>query len=429
MNQHDAIDLWATLSAEGKAPTAIGQASQCLPNYTVGFTSWIERLATYYLDDLARRNAHFKLVLAPYGGGKTHFLLALGVRALEKKYAIAYVPCGDSVALDRPLDIYREVAKSVRLTSEGQAGIYAVLEATLERKREEIHGKDVPDPDAAMHAWIRTLKYKPYAEPAFARTISAALGALAEGGTDIGDAAIRWLQGEMDTLTPSEMRELRLARVPKDASGPFGRALILSLAQFLPDASVHGLTLLIDEVETLFQVRKGKATLGLLAAIRSLLDVPGSFDHVPLFGVFSATPDVLEELRKYPAVEQRLAVHGAGFEEGNDTAIQLSLAEVDRNHKELLEAIGRKLLDIGDVVKGRPYDHAIQETNANRLATIASERNLDVDQRRLFVKTWVALLEYQSSAGERTFSDDELEGRYVGEFRKIESSEDGGFEP
>ena len=62
----------------------------------------------------------------------------------------------------------------------------------------------------------------------------------------------------------------------------------------------------------------------------------------------------------------------------------------------------------------RPFDRELQRINARRLAQVASERSLDVDARRLFVKTWVNLLDIQSSEGEREIGGDELMARYSG---------------
>ena len=77
MTEDDASQLWAMLGAEGKAPPELGYASHVLPSYSVAIQPWLDRLASRFLQQLCRKNAHFKLVLAPYGGGKTHFLLAL----------------------------------------------------------------------------------------------------------------------------------------------------------------------------------------------------------------------------------------------------------------------------------------------------------------------------------------------------------------
>ena len=429
MNQNEAHQLWAMLGAEGKAPTELTQASHVLPSYSVGIEPWINRLARRYFRDLCRHAAHFKLVLAPYGGGKTHFLLTLGIRARDQEnFAVAYVPCGEGVSLDNPLDVYRELIKHLQLPEQDQPGLRVLFDATVRAKREDIRQRDVPDVDAAFRLWVSDIRKRDFPENAFGRVMAAAIQATDDGvDSTVGDAALRWLQGDIDTLGRSEMQELHLARVPAASRRQFGRNLLLSLVKFLPESGVHGLLLLMDEVETLFQVRKGAAALRILGAMRVILDAPtGVSGGVPLFGVFSATPDVLEEFRKYPALEQRLAVRGASFDQGNDFASQVPLDKV-QSQETLLASIGEKLIEVGAIVIGQPFDRGLQRINARRLARVASERNLDVDARRLFVKTWVNLLDLQSSEGEREIEDDELMARYSGSFKSVDS--DAEFEP
>lgn len=429
MNQNEAIQLWATLGAEGKAPTELSRASQVLPSYTVGIDRWIDRLARRYLNHLSREAAHFKLILAPYGGGKTHFLLSLGVRGLAEKFAVSYVPCSEGLGLDHSLAVYREVVKHLQLPGRPQRGARVLVEATVRSKREDIRRRGVPNADVAFRRWVSTIRRGGYPENAFGRVMAAALEA-ADSGDDspLGEAALRWLQGDPDTLTKNEMQELRLARVPAAGRKQFGRDLLLSAVKFLPEAGAHGLVLLMDEVESLFQAR-GRALLRILAAMRVILDMPtGVPGGLPLFGVFSATPDVLEEFRRYPALEQRLAVRGASWGEGNDLATQLPLEAV-RNQETLLAEIGGKLIEVGTMATGCSFDNELQQANAQRLARVASQRSLDVDARRLFVKTWVGLLDLQSGKGEREFDFDELEDRYSGSFDSLMAIETGWYEP
>ena len=423
MNQSEAHQLWAMLGAEGKAPTELTQASHVLPSYSVGIEPWIDRLAHLYLRSLCRNAAHFKLALAPYGGGKTHFLLTLGIRARDQEnFAVAYVPCSEGVSLDNPLDVYREFVKHLQLPGQDRPGLRVFLDTTTRSKRENIRGRSVPDVDAAFQLWISDVRKRDFPENAFGRVMAAALQAADEGSdSPVGDAAVRWLQGDIDTLERNEMQELRLARVPAASRRQFGRNLLLSLVKFLPESGAHGLLLLMDEVETLFQVRRGAAALRILGAMRVILDAPtGVSGGVPLFGVFSATPDVLEEFRRYPALEQRLAVRGASFDEGNDFAPQVPLDKV-QSQEILLAEIGEKLIEVGSIALGKPFDLECQRNNSRRLAQLASERSLDVDARRLFVKTWVNLLEFQSTEGEREVGDEELMARYSGSFETIET--------
>jgi len=196
----------------------------------------------------------------------------------------------------------------------------------------------------------------------------------------------------------------------------------------MPEAGVHGTVLLMDEVETLFTAR-GKALLRILAAMRVLLDLPtGVPGGVPLLGVFAAVPDILEQLTKYPALEQRLAVRGATFEEGNDLAIELRLEKVE-GQQILLAGIGQKLIEVGRLATGHEFDKELQSGNACRLAKVASQRSLEIDARRVYVKTWVNILNIQASDAEREFSEEELAQRYQGNFDTLRDADQDGFEP
>ena len=276
----------------------------------------------------------------------------------------------------------------------------------------------------AFRRWRSSLRRNDFPENAFGRVMAAALESVEGEETTAGEAAFHWLQGEPEILNREDLQELRLARLRDADRQTFGMNLLLSLVKFLPQAGVHGLVLLLDEVETLTQVR-GKALLRILAAMRVFLDSPaGVPGGVPLCGIFAATPNVLDGdyIGRYPALKQRLAVRGASFAEGNDLAVQLPLKGVALQEV-LLKEVGEKLIDIGARATGHEFDWDLQAENARRLAEVACERNVDVDARRLFVKTWVNLLELQAQAGERSIGRDELVDRYEGVFNKFKSDE------
>ena len=429
LSQSDAHQLWAALGAEGKAPTELARATQLLPAYSVGVEQWVDRLAVEYLQELCREYPHFKVVLAPYGGGKTHFLMVLGSRALAENYAVAYIPCGPGMNLDKPLDIYREFVKKLQLPGDNYPGLQRLLARIVENKRQQIEAAQAPDPDFAFEQWLIKVSKHPHPENAFGRVIAEALRTEWDPSrATTGEAAQRWLQGDIDTLTKDEMASLRLAKVPANAKAELGRNLLMSMIQFSREAGVHGVVLLFDEVETLFTAR-GKALLRVLSAMRVLVDMPtGIPGGMPLFGVFSAVPDILEQLSQYPALQQRLAVLGAPFEEGNDHAPQLRLEKVELQTR-LLATIGRKLIDVGGIATGHEFDFELQLKNAQTLSQVAADRNLEVDARRLYVKAWVNILNLQAQEGERLFTDDEISSRYQGFFDELRGSDQEDEEP
>lgn len=428
MTKRDARRLWATLAATGTAPTDLVSARSTLPTYSVATGPWLDRLAKCYLADLCLDSPHFKLVVAHYGGGKTHFLMELGDRAFDENFAVAYVPCASGVSLAKPLDLFRETVKRIIFPGdEASNGIHGLLDRALAAKREDVRRAGAPDEDIALDRWISTVQRKQYAENAFGRVVGTALqSANREDDGPTADAAVRWLQGDIDTLSRPELTELRLARMPQSGLERFGRDMFLSLTNFLPETGVNGLVLLLDEVETLF-TEKGRALRRVLSAMRVLIDIAGPQARLPLFGVFSAVPDIFRQIDNYPALKQRISVRGATFDEGNDFAMQLPLDKME-GQESLLASIGRKLIEVGALATGYDFDGDVQKTNATALARVAVQKTLEIDSRRLYIKTWVGLLELQRKNGERKLSPNELEDGYRGAIRSIDEDDGGDYE-
>ncbi len=428
----DARQLWALLAAEGKAPAELGFAGQVLPTYSVRIGPWLERISKTYLQDLSRQHAHFKLIIAPYGGGKTHFLMSLGNSALQEGFGVAYIACTQGLAIDSPLDVYRACVKTLSLPGGGSLpGLGCLLDRTIKHKFTQIQRACAPDPVVAFSAWLDGLASEEYPESAFGRVSAAALRHRHNPEqVGIGDAGLRWLRGDIDTLTKDELTALRIAKVSgKGPRSELGRNLLLSLIRFAKaHAGVEGVVILFDEVETMFTAT-GKALQRVLSAMRVMVDLPASVPGgVPLLGVFSAVPDVLEQLAKYPAIEQRFAVRGAAFDEGSDFAVQVPLERLGRQ-RDLLRELGTRLVDIGELATGYVFERSIQAHNIGRLAEVAEQRSLQIDARRLFVKACVGILDLQAKEGEREIGDDELAGRYSGSFESLRRSEDPEPEP
>src|SRR5208283_5217516 len=138
MDKSIALELWARLATEGRAQTELTSASEVLSAYSVGIEPWVDRIAQTYLQQLSRRNAHSKLVIAPYGGGKTHFLMALGSRALKENFAVSYIACKQGVTFNNSMDVYKAFIKKLLLPDESNTGMRAPLQKVIKNKREKI---------------------------------------------------------------------------------------------------------------------------------------------------------------------------------------------------------------------------------------------------------------------------------------------------
>lgn len=430
-NNPDIFEIWARLATEGKAPSELNFASQVLHVYSVGIDPWVERLSRTYLQMLCRKHAHFKLVIAPYGGGKTHFLMSLGTRALHDRFAVSYIPCSQGIDLNSSLQIFTEFIKGIQLPGQNQPGLKSLLQQVIDNKTYQIQEAEAPDVDFAFSHWLSQIASHEYRENAFGRVMADALRFQKDPSQAIAnDASLRWLRGEINTLNKNELTALSLNKYPNKAHNELGRNLIMSVCEFIKEAGVYGVVILLDEAETMFTAT-GKALLRVLAAMRVLLDQPGGIPGgVPLFCIFSATPEVLEEMPRYEALAQRMKVQGASFEEGNDFAAQINLSKIKhKTEQEFLIEVGKRLIELGKIATGHDFNIEMQMNNLNILTHIALSRNLDINARRLFVKTWVNILSYQINSTETVFTEEELISRYQGNFDMIVDQQEKVVEP
>lgn len=412
--------LWAGLLEYGTPPTNVITAAGVLHSYTSCIGQWLDRLSTRYLGNrgLCRGGSHCKVVLAPNGGGKTHFLQALGARALEDGFAVSYVSCGGGVILDKPLEVYRSLIQNLQFSGYDETGMLPLLDRVKQTKREEIRQNGVVDVEGAFRRWVDSLHHE-FPRGAFGRVLSKWLHAEAGNDNEMIEASLLWLQGEIDSLNRDDLSKLHVARVPAANRARFGTELMWSAVKFLPNAGVAGLVLLLDEAE--LQFRGGQAAmLRVLSAMRVMVDVR----EVPLFTVFAATPGIVGEFRRSPAVERRLSEIPPPFDEGNDFSPQLKLDKI-LNQECLLE-IGKKLIALGDKVTGHRFKFDHQVDNLRRLVEVTSAFHLGIVNVGVFVKTWANLLQHQAYQGEQAYDQDEIERRYQGSFGDVNRE---GYEP
>src|SRR5207249_10952295 len=116
--------------------------------------------------------------------------------------------------------------------------------AVLEQMRKR--AEKAPDPDFAVDEMLTAMEDEDWPHSSFARVASALLNHLRDPRANpaLGDAALRWLQGQPDTLTLKERQSLHLQAVRAAARMEHGRTLFYSLVKFIPQSGVHGLTLL-----------------------------------------------------------------------------------------------------------------------------------------------------------------------------------------
>jgi hypothetical protein len=421
---------WRSLSSTGTPPSPEVSAA-VLPEWSVGIDDWLDRLVNTYLRDYCiggpdggRGNSHFKLVVAEYGGGKTHFLHSFRRRALNEGFAVCYLQCKrDEVSFSDWMGLYSMIARSIRLPGGEGQGMRQIVETANDDLAEK--ADKAPNPDAAFEKLLEKLAWREYPSTVFLDVMTKAIRLLREGkDPQLFKAAVNWLQDGQLKTPPDDLKKLGVAKLANAQLSAFGREMFYSLVKFVTEfGGAKGVVLLMDEMDMMFTAR-GKALERLLAALRTTIDQSDDrIDSIPVFGLFAAVPAINEQMQtNYAALYQRFSVI-VPFHEGNDNAAQIDLEQL-AEQRVLLTEIGGKLIKLASMALSADFDAEIQMRNIETLVKVAEDRVFtNVDSRRLFVKTWCALLDEQNRRGERYYDEIAVNEAFQGTYKGIKEEE------
>jgi hypothetical protein len=351
----------------------------------------------------AGRNSSFKLVQAPFGGGKTQFLHCLRELAESLGFATALVGVSPrECPFDDAGRIYRAVARAVALPADDpglvqRAGLDRLLREVAERRVEE-HGK------AAFLDWVGDdLAHRDVESRALLRAVCRFLEAVAGNDPDSTELLGDFLLGE--DLAPAD---LAIFRLREKVDGETGFRFLRSLAQVLRHLDLPGLVLLFDEMDrTLSLTKRKKRAIG--DNLRQMIDHCGNSVLPSVLLVYAVPPEFMTQVViEYPALEQRLKRSG-------ELGVRTPLAPViDLDHLplpavKLYEELGRKLLVLYRAAYAPGLDLELQRGNLANLARVMGEDALESGSRRSFVKAALALLSEQHRGGERELTAAEVD--------------------
>ncbi len=357
----------------------------------VGTEAVLELLRTEYLVPIREsgRNSSFKLVQAPFGGGKTHFLHCLREVGWREGFATSLVGISpQECPFDDTVSIYREVARRIELPpesedEESEPGIDLVLRALVERRAAQ-YGVD------AVRTWLSEEFSRARVDNrAVRRAAEVFMTAVLERDAEKEDVAAAFLRGEdvrREELVPLRIRE---QLEPKTAF-----AFLRALVQVLRALEVPGLILLFDELDRVMSLSvKRRKAIG--DNLRAMIDHCGQATLPALLWVYAVPPEFLTTVvPEYPALEQRLR-GAAEFSEASPLGPVIDLDHLPLPPEELFRRIGLRLLELFEEAYGRELDHGLQERNLALLAKAMAEDALESGTRRIFVKRAVELLHAQ----------------------------------
>ena len=244
------------------------------------------------LDNVAAGGAMFKAVRGEYGSGKTFFARWLADRAMKKGFAVAEVQINE---IDTPLHkletVYRRSIESLRTASVQPSALRPILDAWLFTVEDDARQQSA-DVDAILERRLHDVAAQ---APVFPMAIRAYRRMVAEGDHDGADGLVAWLGGQPHVAAAVKRR----AGIKGDLDHYLALGFLRGLLAVLSDAGHPGLLLVLDEVETLQQVRSD-ARAKALNALRQLVDEVHDGHFPGFYLLITGTPAFFEGRQGIP---------------------------------------------------------------------------------------------------------------------------------
>lgn len=290
-----------------------------LEHVVVGRRAEIEAL----LDDLdyrvARGGASFRLLVGPYGSGKSFLLQVIRNYALQRDFVVADADLSAERRLTgtagQGVSLYRELLKNMAIRTRPEGGAFApLLERWMNAVQEEVRRSTnlaLEHPEFALMV-ERRVQETLHALSAlsnsfdFAHVLTLYWQAYQAGDDAKMGHAIRWLRGEYQVL--SEVRAtLRVNSMVTDKNWYNYLKLFASFFQFI---GYKGLIVFFDEAVTLYKISNSVSRHNNYEQLLTLFNDTnqGVARHIGL--IFSGTPQLVEDpkrgLYSYEALRSRL---------------------------------------------------------------------------------------------------------------------------
>lgn len=334
------LDIFEQIAETGHAP------KYGCHLFGVGYDDALLRLRQKYLQDRFKRGKSAeKFVVGTFGSGKTHFLRHLAEIAREMNCITSEVAFNRDIDPSQSLVVYQEVARQVQPPKMETTGIQTLLQACLDQVAERAQAQG-PKAEMLQRAWVETVDAPGISLAAFGKVARKGLEALLNGHTSALDQACRWLEGEVSDR--SLAAKLGVTVIPRAEHNLTGRRALLSLMQLIKRASFQGTVIGFDEADqglSMVDRRKMQRILSMFqSGINALQDLDGGAGLV----LYAVTPQIVEQMDGYQALQQRIADPGSGqgFFDGNTLAPKIDLTSYRKRPEEELQEIAAKLVDL-----------------------------------------------------------------------------------
>jgi len=379
--------------------------------FGVGYEEAFSRIRNKYLiEQFSRGTSSEKFVVGYFGSGKTHFLRQLMEIARDIDCVTSEVELNKNIDFTDSRAVYGEVIRQLRVPFSRDHGVKLLIKSSLNKVKSLIQDDSVKEMEEhILRKWISGIDKIDLKLDLFGKVIKKALIAYIDENEAMLDLCFRWLEGDINDRSVS--KELDVTKIDKSSNNLYAKRLMLSLFQFIKHAGFHGTVVGFDEAEQGLSVNK-KKTEKILSMMMSGIEAITNLQGGSTLIVYALTPDLVEKMKTFPALQQRIInPRGRGFFDGNTLAPLIELATLwERNPLEDLYRIGRRLVDVTyDMYSDKIY-HEKEEVMAviDKIAREIDEQEFTSSNRRYMVKGTCLLLldlielgELNTSAAER----------------------------
>jgi len=285
------------------AALRMGVVPACgLEHFATGLDELMEAMADELEEVGAQRvggrggSGRVKWVRGGYGSGKTFASRLLCVRARDLGFATSEVQISIN---DTPLDhletVYRRAVERLTIPAVDEGAFQSVVDAWLYEIGDEVmrlQGISENDPffqDAVEERLENKLARISRRNSAFAQVLRAYNRAMAAGDFATAQGLLAWLSGEPNVAQSVK----KTAGVKGAVDGVSALTFLAGVITILRDTGYRGLVLVLDETETVQQMRTDVRERA-LNALRQLVDALLGGDLPGLYLVVTGTPEFFD---------------------------------------------------------------------------------------------------------------------------------------
>lgn len=323
----------------------------------VGRAAEIEAMLDDLDNRISRSGASFRLVVGPYGSGKSFMLQVIRNYALQRNFVVADADLSAERRLTgtggQGVSLYRELLKNMAIRTRPEGGAFApLLEHWMNAVQEQVMRSSNLSPDhpefsrKVQEKVMDTLRSVSALSNSFdfARVLSLYWHAYQVGDELKKEQAIRWLRGEYQAL--NEVRaNLQINSMVTDKNWYNYLKLFASFFQLI---GYKGLVIFFDEAVNLYKISSSISRNNNYEQLLTLFnDVnQGVAQHIGL--IFSGTPQLVEDpkrgLYSYEALRSRL--QESRFSQNGRRSFAGPLIRLDTLTNEEMFVLLQKLRDI-----------------------------------------------------------------------------------